>query len=331
MRALGLGLVLWLIGGAAMAQVVPETECDRLAGLWLMPRAEGMAQVYHISASEQAVDACEAAVAEHPAEVFFSVLLARALVAADPDDARPVALLTEVSETLPALGDGQIGALYESGRGGLAVSERSARVFYRQSCELAPDRHAQFGCAKLAVMQIEGRGGAADEITGFATLDRLCAEGWAMACTDLALQQELRGSDSESEIAAILGLACEGGDLLGCSLLGFRYEIELGVPLDMARARALYGLACDGGEAHGCANLGEVYRSGLGVAPDITEAVRLFGLACDGDDPFACVTLGGILADGRGVEMDIPRAIEVLDRACWQGDPEACDMADGLR
>lgn len=333
MRAAGLALWVCLLAGSAGAQTPAETECDRLAGLWMMPRVEGMAQAYNIAVPQApaAVAACEAAVEGYPTEAYFAVFLARALVVADHNDPRAIAVLTAALDSAPALIAGQIGKLYELGQGGLGVSDRSARDFYRQSCSHWPDPLAALGCAGLAVMEIEGRGGPADDVAGFGMLADLCQSGWPMACTDMAMQQELRGSDSEVEIAATLGRACEGGDLLGCSLLGFRYEIELGVPSDMARARALYSLACDGGEVHGCANLGEVYRSGLGVAQNIPEAARLFGLACDGNDPFACVTLGGMLAEGRGVPMDIPRAIDALDRACWQGDPEACDMADGLR
>lgn len=333
MRAAVYAVLGCLLGGATLAQTPPDTDCDQLAGLWLMPRAETFGQVYHISVPQApaAIAACEAAIEAYPEEAYFKVLLARALVAADHAGAGALALLTDASDTLPALGAAQIGLLYELGQGGLAVSDRSARDFYQQSCAFSPDPMARQGCTGEALMQIEGRGGPAEEDIGFATLTALCQTDWPMACTDMAMQQELRGTQSDAEIAEMLGLACEGGDLLGCSLLGFRYEVELGVPHDMVRARALYSLACDGGEVHGCANLGEVYRSGLGVPQDIVEAVRLFGLACDGSDPYACMTLGGILAEGRGVPMDIPRAIEVLDRACWQGDPEACDMADGLR
>ncbi|WP_323035974.1 tetratricopeptide repeat protein [Pararhodobacter sp.] len=333
MRATLLAGLVCLVGSAGWAQAPPETDCDRRAGLWMMPRLDGGAQVYDIPVSQApaAIAACEAAVAAYPETAYFAVLLARALIVANPGDPRALRLLRAASESLPAVSAAQIGALYELGQGGLGVSDRSARSFYEQACQLWPDPSARPGCAAHALMVIEGRGGPADEAAGFATLSELCRSGWPMACTDMAQQQELRGSESETEIAATLGFACEGGDLLGCSLLGFRYEIELGVPRDMARARSLYALACDGGEVHGCANLGEVYRAGLGVVQDIPEAARLFGLACDGNDPFACVTLGGMLADGRGVSVDIPRAIELLDRACWQGDPEACDMADGLR
>ncbi len=331
MRTMFFATVISLIGGAAWAQTPPETECDRLAGLWLMPRVAGLAQAYQIHQPAAAVAACEAAITAYPDEAYFLVALARALIAAQADDTRALLILTEASAQLPALSAGQTGRLYELGLAGLAVSDSLARDYFRTGCEYRPDPQAQQACTDLAVMKIEGRGGPQDEIGGFASLQRLCDGGWPMACTNIALQQELRGSDSEAEIAALLSQACEGGDLLACSLLGFRYEIELGVPLDMTRARALYTLACDGGEAHGCANLGEVYRSGNGVAQDMIEAVRLFTQACDGDDAFACATLGGLLADGRGVSVDTPRAITVLDRACWLGDPEACDMADGLR
>lgn len=331
MRIAVLALIAGLYAGPILAQPIADTDCDHLAGLWLMPRAEGLAQVYQISDPAAAITACEAAVTTFPDQPYFKILLARALLAAQPDDPGVLSLLTGIADSLPALSAWQIGALYEFGEGGLSASETSARDNYQRACDLWPEPAARPGCAELAVMMIEGRGGPDDATGGFAMLDNVCRAGWAMACTDMALQQELRGTANEAEISEMLEHACVGGDFLGCSLLGFRFETETGAPFDMTRARALYTLACDGGEMHGCANLGEVYRSGLGVAPDVGRAVALFDMACNGNDPFACATLGDILADGRGAATDIPRAIEALDRACWLGDPEACDRADSLR
>ena len=331
MRGILTLFALILSGAMASAQPAPQTACDALAGLWLLPRAEGLAQVYAIEDAPAAIAACDAARAQYPSEPAFALLLARALMAADPNDTRAVALVTGAQAELPALGAAQLAAYYENGLAGLPASERIARDFYARACEGWPAPNARPGCAGLARMMIEGRGGPADESGGFEMLQNLCTEGWAMACTDLAQQQELRGEASDSQVTALLARACDGGDLFGCSVLGFRYETETGAPYDIARARALYERACDGGEVLGCGNLGEVYRSGLGVAPDIARAVALFGRACTGNDAYACVTLGDILANGRGVPADVPRAIAAFDQACLLGDPEACDQADILR
>lgn len=330
-RAVWVGVVS-LLAGPALAQV---TDCDRLAGYALIPRVEGGAGPYAIRDPEAAVAACEAAGAAAPDDPVFTVLLARARIARDPEDHGVVPLLTGVLEALPTLAGAELGQLYEQGLAGLPVGDRQARDFYRRACEAWPARQAAPGCTHLAVMRIEGRGGPPDEAGGFALLDNLCRSGWAEACTEEAFQTDLRGSgDFDSiarRIAALFEAGCDSGDLLACSQFGYRLETGEGTGLDVARAQALYRRACDGGEPQGCAYLGEIYRSGLGVRPDLAEAVRYFDLGCDGNDPYACVTLGDILAGGRGVARDLPRAARALERACGLGDPEACDRADDLR
>ena len=203
----------------------------------------------------------------------FAVLLARALIAADPGDRRAVTLLADQVQRLPALVAGALGQLYEYGQGGLAANERSARDFYRLACDYWPSNQAAPGCTGYAVMLIEGRGGPVNERSGFNLLDNLCRGGWGDACTQSAFQTDLRGDGDDARIAALFEAGCEAGDLLACSQFGFRLELALGVGLDMARAADLYRRACDGGEPQGCSYLGEIYRSGLGVRPDMAEAL----------------------------------------------------------
>ena len=310
-------------------------QCDQLAGYLLVPRVEGAPGTYAIHDPTAAIAACEAARAEAPDDPFFSMLLARARLAQNPEDRGVVQLLTDVVAAIPPLAASALGRLYEQGLAGLPVGDRQARDFYRHACDYWPDRLAAPGCTRMAVMMIEGRGGPTDERGGFALLDNLCRSGWAEACTQQAIQTDLRGSGDfdtiSREIVRLFDAGCTAGDLLACSQFGYRLEIGDGVDLDVAQAQILYRRACDGGEPQGCSYLGEIYRSGLGVRPDLDEAVRFFSLGCDGNDPYACVTLGDILAGGRGVTRDVPRAVAALERACGLGDPEACDMADDLR
>ncbi|MCB1395711.1 MAG: sel1 repeat family protein [Rhodobacter sp.] len=310
--------------GAVQAQ--PVTACDRLAGLVHLPRVEGEPGVYALRDPDEAIRACEAAATSYPAQPWFKLLLARALLVANTADPRAIRLYTEATEGLPALAAAHLGVLYEYGYAGLPVSDRTARDFYRQSCEHWPDPQSAMGCTGEAVLMIEGRGGDTDEANGFRLLDFACREGWGPACVEQAYQIELRGEGGPDDVAALFATGCEAGDLLACSQLGFRYELGEGAPLDMGRAQALYRQACDGGEPQGCSNLGEIYRSGLGVQQDVVEAVRLFQIGCDGQDAYACLTLGNILIDGRGVPADARRARAAFDAACHLGDPEACDM-----
>ncbi|MCW1934425.1 tetratricopeptide repeat protein [Pararhodobacter zhoushanensis] len=328
-----IGAVIALL--TALPAQAQQTDCDRLAGYPLIPRVEGAVGVYAVRAPVEAVAACEAARGAAPGDAFLAILEARARLALDPQDSGALPLLTEAIQTLPALASGVLGQLYEFGLAGLPQADTTAREHYQTACTDWPDRHAAPGCAGLALMMIQGRGGDEDLPGGIALLGDLCSGGWAEACTELAFQTDLNGlgdlATISARIAGLFEAGCDAGDLLACSQYGFRLELGDGVEMDVARAATLYGQSCEGGEPQGCSYLGEIYRSGLGVQPDITEAVRLFALGCDGNDPYACVTLGDILAEGRGVPPDVPRALAVLERACTLGDPDACFLADDLR
>ena len=323
MRPLLFALVL--LATPAGAQ---ETDCDRLAGYPALPRIEGSAGAYRISDPAAAVAACQEARRLAPDDAFLAVLLARALMAAEPQDPRAATLLTEAGQTLPALAAGFLGQLYEFGLAGLPASDRSARDQYRAGCDAWPDRLAAPGCTGFAAMRIEGRGGPTEQQAGFSLLDQQCRSGWPDACLQQAQLAELWGTGSASDTAGLLRRACEIDDFMGCALLGYRYETGDGVTQDVAVARDLYQRACDRGEPVGCTNLAEAYRSGLGLPPDMTEAVRLFTIGCAGQDSYACTTLGDILSDGRGVPRDIAAARGAYERGCALGDPMACDGAD---
>ena len=312
----------------ALAQ---DGDCDALAGLAGLPRLDGAAVSHAIADPAAAVIACEAALALSPEDGFLRALLARARLAAESADAGVVALLNAARDDQPALANWMLGQLYDFGLAGLPMNERQARDLYTEACRGWPARAAAPGCTALAVMRIEGRGGAVDETGGFNLLGNLCTGGWGPACTEAAFQTELRGDGEPSRIAALFRTGCEAGDLLACSQYGFRLELGEGVAMDVALAAQLYQLACDGGEPQGCSNLGEIYRAGLGVRPDMAEALRLFDLGCAGQDAYSCVTLADILEGGRGAPRDLPRALRLFEQACDLGDPEACDRADLLR
>lgn len=326
-----LALVVGMTPALGLAQAIPETDCDRLAGFWLMPRAEGIAQAYAVTDGYAAVRACDAARNAHPNEPFFALILSRALSIVPDNPLRTRDLVLSALDAWPAMARMQLAFLHEYGRAGLAEDQNQARRLYEEACALAPALGAPAACAQAALMQVEGRGGESDPMGGLERLGALCDGGWPLACTERMLIGEIYADDTPEQQTALLERGCAGGDLFACSLVGLRYEQGDGAPFDMARARALYELACDGGDAYGCANLAEVYRAGIGVAPDIPQALALFNRACAGQDAFACTTLGHILNDAQGVPRDRGRALVAFESACNLGDPEACDLADQLR
>ena len=75
--------------------------------------------------------------------------------------------------------------------------------------------------------------------------------------------------------------ACDSGEAVGCSNLGFLYENGQGVKQNYQKAAQLYQKACDGGNAVGCSNLGVSYNNGRGVKQDFYTAKQYYGKACD--------------------------------------------------
>jgi hypothetical protein len=96
------------------------------------------------------------------------------------------------------------------------------------------------------------------------------------------------GVKDPADAAALNRKACDGGELRGCTRLGFLYEQGTGVVQDAARTAALHQKACDGGEMGGCTNLGVSYEQGTGVVQDAAKAAALYRKACDGGDRRGC-------------------------------------------
>ena len=82
--------------------------------------------------------------------------------------------------------------------------------------------------------------------------------------------------------------ACDDGNAISCSNLGFLYANGRGVRQDYKKASELYFKACDMGYADGCYNLGVSYDNGQGVRQDKRTAKEYFGKACDLGDQGGC-------------------------------------------
>lgn len=325
-------LAAWLASPVA-AQGVPETDCDRLAGFDHTPRVPGLIGAYVVSDAAGAVAACETALIMYPEDPFFNLLLARALLTLDPEEPRALQLTQAAAAAFPAFATGRLGWLLQNGYAGLAANPTSARAAYQAACALRPDPHAAVACNNLAMMMLDGQGGAADPATALALLDGVCSEGLTMACVNLGFELEVgRATEIDTgRAAALYAGACDRGDLMGCNNLGYLHETAQGVAGDMVQALALYGRACEGGEMLGCTNLGEAYRTGNGVAADGPLAEGYYQRACDAHDAYACFALGQMFSEGEGLPADPARALTLFDRACDLGDPESCDVAAGMK
>lgn len=132
-----------------------------------------------------------------------------------------------------------------------------------------------------------------------------------------------------AEGAAAYEQACDAGQPLACTNLGWMLQYGKGTRLDLEAAVRLYkrgcnGSACSGRNDLGCLNLGRLYRDGVGVEADEARAMDLFKLVCDyGSEAAgrACFNVGGLYED-RG---DNKSAVAFYQRACEKKDAEACE------
>ncbi|MEO1470008.1 MAG: tetratricopeptide repeat protein, partial [Pseudomonadota bacterium] len=127
-----------------------------------------------------------------------------------------------------------------------------------------------------------------------------------------------------AEAARLFRVACDGGNALGCTNLGFQHVRGLGVAADAGAAARLYRQGCDGGHAAGCTNLGVLHRHGLGVAADAGAAARLFRQGCDGGNARGCTNLGYLHEQGLGVAADAGAAARLFRQGCNGGHARGC-------
>lgn len=146
-------------------------------------------------------------------------------------------------------------------------------------------------------------------------------------------------TDRKREFAAY-EQACNGGNALACTNLGFMYEQGQAVPADPEAAVGLYrrgcaGSICTGTNNLGCVNLGRAYRDGKGIAVDAYKALGLFRGVCErkvapvddqdaGNIARACSLAGTELLFGEGVVRDVPAALAFLEKGCAAKDTFAC-------
>jgi TPR repeat protein len=126
--------------------------------------------------------------------------------------------------------------------------------------------------------------------------------------------------------------ACEGGNALACTNLGWMMQFGHGGKADDEQAVDYYRKgckgSCSGSNNVGCVNLARMIRDGVGTKQDVEEANRIFGDVCE-RSPInaedrreiarACSLAGTAL-----LTQHIPRALALLDKGCSAGDSFGC-------
>lgn len=265
------------------------TDCDRLAGYDHTPRRPGLPGVYAVLDPPAAIAACEAALAAPGADPFLNFLLARALLTADPQDPRAIALVEAGRPASGLFADSRLGLMLEEGWGGLSPDPARALALATATCAAYPDPMAWAGCNNMAHLQSESDD-PATRAAGLARMEALCDAGLAIACRNMG---------------------------------AYFYE-DVIVPQDMARALARYDRGCTLGNAEACGWAGYMREYGEGTEMDVPAAFPLYTLGCTLGDPWSCYAQGENLAEGLGVARDWDAGLALLDRACAMGEDEGC-------
>jgi serine/threonine protein kinase len=131
----------------------------------------------------------------------------------------------------------------------------------------------------------------------------------------------------------LLQQSCDGGDSLGCYMLGMYYQDGLYVERDYAKAETFYTKAYYGNGSNSKDALGELYNLAnayLGQG-DTDQALRIFKKACDWGEEFSCRNLGSRYQSGDGVPEDWEKAKQYFSKGCSIGDQWECDQLKWMR
>lgn len=264
------------------------TDCDRLAGYDHTPRRPGLPGVYAVLDPPAAIAACEAALAAPGADPFLNFLLARALLAANPDDPRAVALVEAGRPASGTMADSRLGLFHDDGLAGLPRDRARGLELATQACAAWPDRMARAGCNNMARSQIEDFPEFRAE--GVALMRQMCDTGLAVSCKNMGV---------------------------------YLHDGEVAEP-DFPQSLAFFDRGCDLGEGDACGWAGYMREHGEGTGIDLVAAFQLYLRGCELGDPWSCYAQGENLADGLGVARDWEAGLVLLERACAMGEEEGC-------
>ena len=339
------------------AQAEPGANaCDRFAADVYDPGkvVPGLSAFCMSRYAEQAIPACQKAVADLPSVVRYRAQLARAFAHAGKfDDAhreagRAAAKGSTLAMTL-------LGAMSEYGYG-VPKDEVEALAWYRKAAELDDDRaiglvamKAMLGVgvakdspeAKALYKAMQDRMGKRQSAKA-APVDTLASQaekGDVQAQHNLAFQLEQQKKYDEA--IKWYTRAAEQGYGASEMNLAQMYEKGIGVKQDLAEAKKWYRKSMERGSGEA------LYRlASLGdKSADYPEALKLYRRGVQHDDYRAMVALGDMLEQGRGVAKDAAQAAKLYEQAAerskwaqfklgvmyWLGQGVAKDEAKALQ
>lgn len=132
---------------------------------------------------------------------------------------------------------------------------------------------------------------------------------------------------------AVLNKACDEGDGLGCSVLGYVYlwgdkkiptDNNQKIISDPVKAAAAYEKGCALKDDAGCLYMAGMYMDGLGVEIDNKKVVLYLEKSCEYGSGDGCYALGSLYLNGDRVKKDKTQSDAYYKRACSLGATLAC-------
>jgi serine/threonine protein kinase len=157
-------------------------------------------------------------------------------------------------------------------------------------------------------------------------------------CTNLGYAY-LRGDEGLSKDSVrgeyLLRRACDGGDSLGCVILGNAFLYGDYLEKDYVKAEALYIKAYNGNgnipKSESLDQLRALAFDYLVDEKDNAHAVPMFNKACNWGDEQSCVELGYLYENGTDVPQDMEKAKQFFSRSCSMGNQQSCERLKWTR
>ena len=209
-----------------------------------------------------------------------------------------------------------LGRLYDM-NGGYDLSKK----YYQKACT----SNAKEGCIGLSLLYENGKGVMKNRAEALKYLNMACDAKKNSACYKLG---SLHKYYSEFEQANyFFKIACDDGDMKGCSSLGRAYQWGLGINEVPKKAKMYYEKACNNGYMFSCMYLADLAMPKAYKNNDYSVVLALETKACDGGISTACNYLGNYFE-----KIDSSKALSYYKKGCMMTEDEvSCSNAKQTR
>jgi len=178
----------------------------------------------------------------------------------------------------------------------------------------------------------------ADEGNSIGKLERLCKDGVAEKCSELAFKHSI-GSNKNIEQAEVYSIRaynlnksdCENDNVEACGRLGRHFQYGEGTEKSIPRAIEAHNQACEFSIARSCESLGHIFSSKSHKDTEksnsyFVQARRLFDKECKTSNPVSCARLSGLLRTGSGGPVNEVGSFDAAQRSCEISETKYCEL-----